>query len=106
MTNLGMVEIRAGNPRDALTLLTDALTLQRASKNGVGEENALGQLGTAYDAMGEPQLAFAYLDSALALRAAMACVKRRPTISSSSPPCTTKAAIMRALSSTSAKPCR
>jgi tetratricopeptide (TPR) repeat protein len=66
LTNLGMVEIRAGNPRDALTLLNDALTLQRASKNGVGEENALGQLGTAYDAM-EPQLAFAYLDSALAL---------------------------------------
>jgi CHAT domain-containing protein len=54
-----------GNPGPAIPALQEALVLLRTVGDRTGEQNTLGQLGTAYDALGEPRLAFAALDSAL-----------------------------------------
>ncbi|HMC53895.1 MAG TPA: CHAT domain-containing protein [Gemmatimonadaceae bacterium] len=68
LNNMGRVAIQAGDAVSALTLLTKALAIYRELGNVEGEENALGQLGTAYRAKGEIQRALAYLaDSAIAI---------------------------------------
>jgi CHAT domain-containing protein len=68
LTNLGMLEVRTGNPRAAIPLLRDALHAYRSAGGyRTGEEAALGQLVAAYQALGEPRLAIAVLDSALAI---------------------------------------
>jgi CHAT domain-containing protein len=68
--NLGMLEIRVGNPQGAIPLLHRAIDLYQAVGYNTGIQNALGQLGTAYTALGDAHRAFMMLDSALVLAAA------------------------------------
>jgi len=68
-TNLGMLEIRLGNPSGAIPLLRKALELYRPIDYGTGIQSALGQLGTAYTELGDAHRAFAMLDSALTIAA-------------------------------------
>ncbi len=64
LTNLGMLEIRLGDPKAAIPLLHRALALYQSIDYGTGTQSALGQLGTAYTALGDPGRAFTALDSA------------------------------------------
>ena len=65
LTNLGMLEIRLGNPNAAVPLLREALDRFRKIEYATGTQSALGQLGTAYLALGDPARALTALDSAL-----------------------------------------
>jgi CHAT domain-containing protein len=66
MANLGMLEIRLGNPAKAIGLLGKARSFY--SDNEVsGEANALGQLATAWMALGELQRGISAVDSAIRL---------------------------------------
>ena len=65
LNNLGALEIQI-DPLLAIAHLDTARTLYRQSGYSVGQANALGQLGLAYAAIGEPQRAIVFLDSALA----------------------------------------
>ena len=67
LTNLGMLEIRVGNANAALPYLEEARTRYDSIGYPTGVLSVLGQLGTAYMALGEPQPAFAVMDSALGL---------------------------------------
>jgi CHAT domain-containing protein/tetratricopeptide (TPR) repeat protein len=62
--NLGMLHVRKGDASAAIGWLSRARKAY-GSANPAQEENVLGHLGTAYAAMGEPQRAIAYMDSAL-----------------------------------------
>jgi len=69
LANLAMLEIRIGDPGAAVPLLAEARRLYARSAGGDldGEANALGQLATAWSALGDLQRAIAAADSALAL---------------------------------------
>ena len=67
LTNIGMLDVETGDPGSAIPRLMRARSLSRAVGDRTGEQNTLGQMGSAYDRMGEPRLALASLDSALAL---------------------------------------
>ncbi len=67
LTNLGMLEIRLGDPRAAIPLLHQALALYDSIDYDTGTQSALGQLGVAHTDLGDPGQAFAVLDSAFAL---------------------------------------
>src|SRR5688500_2327984 len=66
ITNLAMLDLRAGSPLSAVSLLEQALQIYKSIEYATGEQTALAQLGAAYGALGEPARAFAALDSALA----------------------------------------
>ncbi|HUQ21264.1 MAG TPA: CHAT domain-containing tetratricopeptide repeat protein [Gemmatimonadaceae bacterium] len=74
-SNLGMVEIRSGDLATAVQWLEKARPLYRAIDYPAGEESVLGQLASAYSALGEPQRAIAYIDSALAITRAHELVR-------------------------------
>jgi CHAT domain-containing protein len=65
LTNLGMLEIRLGDPLVAIPLLRDAMERYASIEFARGTQSALGQLGMAYAALGDSKQAFAALDSAL-----------------------------------------
>jgi CHAT domain-containing protein/tetratricopeptide (TPR) repeat protein len=65
LNNLGALDIRIGDPADAIPLLDEARRLLRA-RGDANEQNTLGQLGTAYHALGDYRQAIAALDSGLA----------------------------------------
>ncbi len=65
LNNLGALDIRIGDPATAIPLLEAARTLLRA-RGDANEQNTLGQLGTAYHALGDYGRAIAALDSGLA----------------------------------------
>lgn len=65
LNNLGVLAIRVGDPAEAIPLLEQARRLLHA-RGDANEQNTLGQLGTAYHALGEYREAIATLDSALA----------------------------------------
>jgi CHAT domain-containing protein len=60
-----MLLVRTGEPRPAVPLLAEARRLFARAANPTGELHTLGQLGTAYLALGDPRRALAALDSAL-----------------------------------------
>jgi CHAT domain-containing protein len=64
LTNLGMLEMRKGNPAAAVEWLSEALAVYRAGFPA-GDHNALGHLATAYAALGDHGRSFAALDTAL-----------------------------------------
>ncbi|HEX5577046.1 MAG TPA: CHAT domain-containing tetratricopeptide repeat protein, partial [Gemmatimonadaceae bacterium] len=64
LNNLGMLTIRLGDPVGAMPMINAAIQRYREIEYPTGEQNAFGQLATAYDLIGEPQRALAYLDSA------------------------------------------
>ena len=65
LNNLGALDIRIGDPATAIPLLEEARRLLRA-RGDANEQNTLGQLGTAYHALGDYGRAIAALDSGLA----------------------------------------
>jgi CHAT domain-containing protein/tetratricopeptide (TPR) repeat protein len=65
LSNRGMLETRDGNPAEAILWLQRARPLYASISAPDGEESVLGQLGSAYAAMDEPQKAIAYMDSAI-----------------------------------------
>lgn len=65
LNNLGALDIRVGDPAAAIPLLEEARRLLRA-RGDANEQNTLGQLGTAYHALGDYRRAIAALDSGLA----------------------------------------
>ncbi len=65
LNNLGALDIRVGDPATAIPLLEEARELLRA-RGDANEQNTLGQLGTAYHALGDYRRAIAALDSGLA----------------------------------------
>ena len=67
LANQAMLEIRVGNPQKSLPLLAEARKRYAKIEYGVGEANALGQLATAWSALGDLQRAIAAADSALAI---------------------------------------
>lgn len=67
VTNLANLEIRLGYPDRALTLLVQARARYREIGYPLGEQNALGQMATAWSAQNELQRAIAAADSALAI---------------------------------------
>ena len=67
LSNLGMVDIRLGNPASALRTLATARATYDTLDYAPGVESALGQMAEAYAAEGQAELAFAYTDSALAI---------------------------------------
>ena len=66
LANIGMLEIRLGNPRRAITLLDSARELYD-KRDVSGQANALGQLASAWIAVGELQRALNAVDSAIAI---------------------------------------
>jgi len=66
LANLGMLEIRLGDPGKALQLLSEARA-QYSDDEVAGQANALGQLASAYGALGDLQRAIAAADSAIAI---------------------------------------
>jgi len=66
LANLAMLEIRLGNPAAAIPLLAQARELY-AGEYETGEANALGQLATAWSALGDLQRGIAAADSGLAI---------------------------------------
>jgi CHAT domain-containing protein/tetratricopeptide (TPR) repeat protein len=66
LANIGMLEVRLGNPRRAITLLDSARRLYE-DNDASGKANALGQLATAWMAVGELQRALGAVDSAIAI---------------------------------------
>lgn len=79
-TNLGMLEIRLGDPRAALPLLHQALELYQSVDYATGTQSALGQLGTAHTALGDSRQAFVVLDSAFALATAQGLDQEQASI--------------------------
>lgn len=75
LSNLGMVETRDGNTGQAIVWLARARVLYAATGSPGGEESVLGQLGSAYASMSEPQKAIAYMDSAMAVAMAKGLVR-------------------------------
>jgi CHAT domain-containing protein/tetratricopeptide (TPR) repeat protein len=67
LTNLGMLDIRIGDPGSAIPRLLEARRLYHSIGYGPGQVSAMGQLGVAYQVTGELQLALAAIDSALRL---------------------------------------
>ncbi len=65
LTNLGMIELRLGNPAAAVEWLTRAYDLNQSIPYPLGVQAALGQMGAAYTELGEPERAFSVLDQAL-----------------------------------------
>jgi CHAT domain-containing protein/tetratricopeptide (TPR) repeat protein len=66
LANLGMLEIRLGNPQKGIEWL-NAAREQYADREIAGQANALGQLATAWMALGELQRGIATVDSAITL---------------------------------------
>ncbi|MCZ6756406.1 MAG: CHAT domain-containing protein [Gemmatimonadetes bacterium] len=79
-TNLGMLEIRLGDPRAALPLLHQALDMYQSVDYGTGTQSALGQLGTAYTALGDSRQAFVVLDSAFTVASAQGLDQEQASI--------------------------
>ena len=67
LANLAMLEIRLGYPSLALPILKEARGRYAEIEYLTGEANALGQLATAYGALGDLQRAMAAADSGLAI---------------------------------------
>jgi tetratricopeptide (TPR) repeat protein len=67
LINLGMLEIRLGNPLGGLESLREAIRRHQEIDYQTGVTNALGHVGTAYVVLGQPSTALATLDSALVL---------------------------------------
>lgn len=65
LTNLGMLELRLGNPVEAIEWLTEAVEIYREG-NPAAVGFALGHLANAHAAVGNPMRAFSLLDSAIA----------------------------------------
>jgi CHAT domain-containing protein len=70
-----MVEIRDGNPAAALEYLQSARVLYSAIASPGGEESVLGQMGSAFETMGELQKGIAYMDSAVSVAKAHQLVR-------------------------------
>jgi CHAT domain-containing protein/tetratricopeptide (TPR) repeat protein len=64
LANLGMLEIRLGNPQKGIEWLNKAREVY-ADREIAGQANALGQLATAWMALGELQRGIAAADSAI-----------------------------------------
>lgn len=64
LTNLGMLEVRVGNPAAAVEWLLEAVDVYREGYPP-GEGFSLGHLATAYSLLGEQDRAFSALDTAL-----------------------------------------
>jgi CHAT domain-containing protein len=67
LSNLGMLEIRSGNAEAAFPWLWRAMRIYRSIDYATGMESVMGQMGSAYESLGEPQKAIAYLDSAISI---------------------------------------
>ena len=67
LSNLGLLEVRLGNPLGGLPPLREAIRRYREIDYPTGIAKTLGHLGTAYVALGQPSTALATLDSALVL---------------------------------------
>jgi CHAT domain-containing protein len=67
LNNLAMLDIWIGDPVRAISTLGQARQFYRSQDVIPGELNALGQLGTAYTAIGQLSAAIAVLDSAVQL---------------------------------------
>jgi CHAT domain-containing protein len=67
LANLAMLEIRLGYPSLALPLLAEARQRYAEIEYLTGESNALGQLATAFGALGDLQRAIVAADSGLAI---------------------------------------
>jgi CHAT domain-containing protein/tetratricopeptide (TPR) repeat protein len=67
LSNRGMLETRDGNPTEAILWLQRARPLYASIPSHDGEESVLGQLGSAYAMMDQPQKAIAYMDSAISV---------------------------------------
>jgi CHAT domain-containing protein len=67
LINLGMLEVRLGNPLGGLESLREAIRRHQEIDYQTGVTNALGHVGAAYVALGQPSTALATLDSALVL---------------------------------------
>ena len=62
---LASVDVKLGNPLGAITAVEDLRRRYPTPDHPVGEENAFGQLATAYGLLGEYQRAIAALDTAI-----------------------------------------
>ncbi len=67
LANEAMVDIWEGNALPAIARLDTARALYRRNAYATGEQNALGQLATAYELTGREDLALVVLDSSLIL---------------------------------------
>jgi CHAT domain-containing protein len=67
LSNLGMLEVRSGNPDAAFPWLWRAMRLYVSIDYPAGMESVMGQMGSAFADLGEPQKALAYLDSAISI---------------------------------------
>ena len=67
LANEAMLDVWSGDPAPAIARIDTARTLYRQIGYRTGEQNALGQLGTAFELTGEFDRAFAAYDSSLAL---------------------------------------
>ena len=67
LSNLGMLEVRSGNAEAAFPWLRRAMQLYLSMDYPIGMESVMGQMGSAYSSLGEPQKAIAYLDSAISI---------------------------------------
>lgn len=67
LANEAMIDVAEGDPIAAVARLDTARTLYRRISYMTGEQNALGQLSTAYELMGEYGRALSVLDSAIHL---------------------------------------
>lgn len=67
LANEAMLDIAEGDPHTAIARLDTARTLYRKIAYLLGEQNAVGQLATAFEAIGEYGRAFSLLDTALHL---------------------------------------
>lgn len=67
LANEAMVDIWEGNALPGIARLDTARALYRRSSYAAGEQNALGQLATAYELTGREDLALAALDSSLSI---------------------------------------
>jgi len=65
LSNLGMLESRSGDPEAAISWLNKAKPLYDAIGYPAGQESVYGQMGSAYESIGEQQKAIAYMDSAI-----------------------------------------
>jgi CHAT domain-containing protein len=71
LNNQGMLEIAWGHPAEALPLLAEARRQYASIDYRPGHLNALGQVASAYEALGDFGSAFAAADSAIALARAL-----------------------------------
>jgi CHAT domain-containing protein len=70
LNNLGALLIKMGDPGGAVPVLHDAIARYTTIEYNTGLQNSIGQLATAYDALGDSERAFALLDSASKMAAA------------------------------------